>query len=73
MLHLSDYMFLPIPQYDGRVNACVCDGDKCNEDCISKCKAAKHSGAAAVRAAGGAAATLLLAVAAASASGALNW
>ena len=65
-------LFHPTPQYDGRVNACVCDGDKCNDDCISKCKAAKRNGAAAVRAAGGNAAALLLAVAAAAASGALT-
>ena len=28
-------------QYEGRVTGCVCDGDNCNDKCISKCKAAK--------------------------------
>ena len=46
-------------QYEGRVTGCVCDGDNCNEKCISSCKAAKGGAAGAVRAT--AAATLIMA------------
>ena len=47
-------------QYEGRVTGCVCDGDNCNDKCISKCKAAKGNGAGAIKAT--AAATLIVAV-----------